>query len=64
MAVGGRGRGRRVREEGVGERAASAVEEQKEQRDLNPFGGEVVSVGVAGEPFTMQQTVALSCAGR
>jgi hypothetical protein len=45
-----------VMEAAVGERAAEPfVEEQKEQRDLNPFGGE--PVGVAGA-VTLQQTVA------
>ena len=47
-------------EAAVGERAAEPfVEEQKEQRDLNPFGGE--PVGVAGA-VTLQQTVAFELA--
>ena len=49
-----------VMEAAVGERAAEPfVEEQKEQRDLNPFGGE--PVGVAGA-VTLQQTVAFELA--
>ena len=45
-----------VMEAAVGERAAETfVEEQKEQRNLNPLGGE--TVGIAGA-VTLQQTVA------
>ena len=45
-----------VVEAAVGERAAETfVEEQKEQRNLNPLGGE--TVGIAGA-VTLQQTVA------
>src|SRR6266478_7673721 len=49
-----------VMEAAVGERAAEAfVEEQEEQRNLNPFGGE--AVGVAGA-IPLQQTVAFELA--
>ncbi len=49
-----------VVEAAVGERAAKPfVEEQKEQRNLNPFGGE--TVGVAGA-VTLQQIVTLQFA--
>src|SRR3954452_6943055 len=47
-------------EAAIGEWAAKAlVEEQKEQRNLNPFGGEMV--GVAGA-VALQQTVAFELA--
>jgi len=49
-----------VVEAAIGERAAQPfVKEQKEQPNLNPFGGEMV--GVAGA-ITLQQTVAFELA--
>ena len=48
-----------VVEAAVGEGTAEPfVEEEKEQRDLNPLGGE--TVGVAGA-VTLHQRVALEC---
>ena len=45
-----------VVEAAIGERAAQAfVEEQEEERDLNPFGGE--TIGVAGA-VALQQPMA------
>ena len=49
-----------VVEAAVGERAAQPfVEEEKEQRNLNPFGGE--TIGVAGA-VALQQPVAFELA--